>query len=451
MQSHVSYPCSNGVRYTRSSLAYLLVKTAASHRSPVIIEDMSATRSTGFGPTPATNSIIDAFKKAPQKELTSGTFTENTAAASNENDRLSCTHGNHCIDDSAGSEPEIFDENHQATTTTPCHRRFRFASVDLLDTWNYCAQAPEKKASIEKNHEGTEDQVEGETSEAHLTFAEPPACVKAGQFRCMSANLSHPCTGSRNENLHREGASKKRSGQTTTCGCEGREVPLHVCQPVGLALPTCRTRAQAPETKASIEKATQEAPMPCLGERIMIIKEPWLQLILNKLKTMEIRCSPAELGKTWLAFDGQVFGAAYISNCVQITREEFEATREQHQHLGDMPPHARVYALTLQNIVRLESPVPHYRPPTTAPWTIFRTEPAEKAIRGPKRKRALQASQEGTSVLPIQGMTLHETPSEQEVESPTCSVISTPNKDDEKDEPTAKKQDAKDKDNKNES
>ena len=363
-------------------------------------------------------------------------------------------------------------------------RRFRFASVDLLDTWNYCAQAPEKKASIEKNHEGTEDQatqkapipylgerqqparvrvrfnstsphkhskVEGETSEAHLTFAEPPACVKAGQFRCMSANLSHPCTGSRNENLHREGASKKRSGQTTTCGCEGREVPLHVCQPVGLALPTCRTRAQAPETKASIEKATQEAPMPCLGERIMIIKEPWLQLILNKLKTMEIRCSPAELGKTWLAFDGQVFGAAYISNCVQITREEFEATREQHQHLGDMPPHARVYALTLQNIVRLESPVPHYRPPTTAPWTIFRTEPAEKAIRGPKRKRALQASQEGTSVLPIQGMTLHETPSEQEVESPTCSVISTPNKDDEKDEPTAKKQDAKDKDNKNES
>ena len=191
--------------------------------------------------------------------------------------------------------------------------------------------------------------------------------------------------------------------------------------------------------------------MPCLGERIMVIKEPWLQLILNKLKTMEIRCSPAEPGKTWLAFDGQVFGAAYISNCVQITREEFEATREQHQHLGDMPPHAKVYALTLQNIVRLESPVPHYRPPTTAPWTIFRTEPAEKAIRGPKRKRALQASQEGTAVLPILGMTLRETPSEQEAGSPTCSVISTPDKDDEKDEPTAKKQDAKDKDKENES
>ena len=216
--------------------------------------------------------------------------------------------------------------------------------------------------------------------------------------------------------------------------------------------------SQAPETKASTEKkhqgtedqATQEAPMPCLGERIMVIKEPWLQLILNKLKTMEIRRSPAEPGKTWLAFDGQVFGAAYISHCVQITREEFEATREQHQHLGDMPPHAKVYALTLQNIVRLESPVPHYRPPTTAPWTIFRTEPAEK-VRGPKRKRALQASQEGSSVLPIQGMTLHETPSEQEAGSPTCSVISTPDKDGEKDEPTAKKQDAKDKDKENES
>ena len=108
------------------------------------------------------------------------------------------------------------------------------------------------RASFQQHLPHKHSKVEGETSEAHLTLAEPPADVKAGKFRCMSANLSHPCTGSGNKSLHREGASRnRRSGHRTTCRCEGREVPLHVCQPVA---PVRRLRKRKLASRRSIKE-----------------------------------------------------------------------------------------------------------------------------------------------------------------------------------------------------
>ena len=84
----------------------------------------------------------------------------------------------------------------------------------------------------------------------------------------------------------------------------------------------------------------------------MVMKEAWLQLVLNHLKTVELRGAPAPLGSTWLGCNGQVHGIATIASCALVTSEDFEATRTQHRHLGDMPRFKKTYALALKTSFR---------------------------------------------------------------------------------------------------
>ena len=92
----------------------------------------------------------------------------------------------------------------------------------------------------------------------------------------------------------------------------------------------------------------------------MVMKEAWLQLVLNHLKTVELRGAPAPLGSTWLGCNGQVHGMATIASCALVTSEDFEATRTQHRHLGDMPRFKKTYALALKDVIPLRTCVDYY-------------------------------------------------------------------------------------------
>ncbi|CAE7316962.1 unnamed protein product [Symbiodinium sp. CCMP2592] len=134
----------------------------------------------------------------------------------------------------------------------------------------------------------------------------------------------------------------------------------------------------------------REGPVPEEGDRIMVMKEAWLQLVMNRLKTLEIRGAPAALGRTWLGCNGQIHGAANIVNCSIITEADFQATRAQHRHLGEMPNYKKTYALTLQDVTQLEPSIDYYRLPATSPWAVFRTGPTGKARRSGAQKRTLE-------------------------------------------------------------
>ena len=121
----------------------------------------------------------------------------------------------------------------------------------------------------------------------------------------------------------------------------------------------------------------------------MVMKEAWLQLVLNHLKTVELRGAPAPLGSTWLGCNGQVHGIATIASCALVTSEDFEATRTQHRHLGDMPRFKKTYALALKDVIPLKTCVDYYRLPASQPWTIFRTGPDTATTRSAGRKRTL--------------------------------------------------------------
>lgn len=126
----------------------------------------------------------------------------------------------------------------------------------------------------------------------------------------------------------------------------------------------------------------------------MVMKEAWLQLVMNRLKTLEIRGGPAALGKTWLGCNGQIHGAANIVDCSILTEEHFQTTREQHRHLGEMPRYRKTYALTLQDVTPLDPCIDYYRLPVTAPWATFRTGPTGKARRSGAQKRPLEQVQD---------------------------------------------------------
>ena len=129
----------------------------------------------------------------------------------------------------------------------------------------------------------------------------------------------------------------------------------------------------------------------------MVMKEAWLQLVLNHLKTVELRGAPAPLGSTWLGCNGQVHGMATIASCALVTSEDFEATRTQHRHLGDMPRFKKTYALALKDVIPLRPCVDYYRLPASQPWTIFRTGPDTATTRSAGRKRTLDPVQNSAS------------------------------------------------------
>ena len=61
---------------------------------------------------------------------------------------------------------------------------------------------------------------------------------------------------------------------------------------------TAGGRGSPPRLESRLERASMARPQPL--DRILILKEQWLQQILLGGKTMEIRCRPLAAGRYWL-------------------------------------------------------------------------------------------------------------------------------------------------------
>ena len=58
--------------------------------------------------------------------------------------------------------------------------------------------------------------------------------------------------------------------------------------------------------------------MPVGGDRILIMKDKWLKLLLKKTKTMEIRGRRLKPGRYWLGCQGAIHGEALLGNPLHI-------------------------------------------------------------------------------------------------------------------------------------
>lgn len=104
----------------------------------------------------------------------------------------------------------------------------------------------------------------------------------------------------------------------------------------------------------------------------LIIKQPWIDLILEGRKVWEIRGSNTKIrGRIALIQSGTktVVGYADLVDCIPVSQEEYPLRKDKHC-IDDCSvfPYKYVYAWVLRNPVRIKKPIPYEHKLGTIIW-----------------------------------------------------------------------------------
>ncbi len=117
--------------------------------------------------------------------------------------------------------------------------------------------------------------------------------------------------------------------------------------------------ARVDPTRPGMVRAIEFGSTPRFGERILILREEWLELILDGRKTLEIRGARLREGDVWLGSRCAVSGKARLGPAVPIgTKQEWAALRPRHLVADAALPYKTTWGLPLQSITRLRDAVP---------------------------------------------------------------------------------------------
>jgi hypothetical protein len=142
---------------------------------------------------------------------------------------------------------------------------------------------------------------------------------------------------------------------------------------------------------AEPEDASEGQPLqPKIGDRIMVVRQPWLDKILDGSKTMELRARKASVGFVWLGMGGTIYGRAKIASSVALTPVEFRAREAEHQWpTGEPIPYGEApWGLILEQVTRLPTPLPYWRPPCAIGWNVYRTAAADLPMKTSSANKA---------------------------------------------------------------
>ena len=113
-------------------------------------------------------------------------------------------------------------------------------------------------------------------------------------------------------------------------------------------------------------------PQP--GDRIMVFQEHWLNLILKKKKTMEIRGKAFKAGRYWLGYKGFIRGIALFGNVLPVLDDAtWEGYRTQHLVPTEKPPYRKTWGLPIL-CVHSVSPVKYKHPRGAVGIVRYRTQ-----------------------------------------------------------------------------
>lgn len=98
------------------------------------------------------------------------------------------------------------------------------------------------------------------------------------------------------------------------------------------------------------------------GDKILVIRPYWLDLILAGEKTLEIRGTPYRPGRYFLGYNRQVLAVAQLGNPLRIaSAEHWVSLQSQHRVVTDTLPYKRTFGLPILS-VRAVRPVPFHHP-----------------------------------------------------------------------------------------
>lgn len=98
----------------------------------------------------------------------------------------------------------------------------------------------------------------------------------------------------------------------------------------------------------------------------LIIKSPWIELILQGLKIWEIRNKTAKKrGKIYLikSGTGKIFGEVDLVDVINIAKEDFYKYKDKHCVTEDndfkVDDYEKIYAWVLSNPIVYDKPIPY--------------------------------------------------------------------------------------------
>ena len=152
------------------------------------------------------------------------------------------------------------------------------------------------------------------------------------------------------------------------------EVSVVAVAPAGKSNPKFKPRKI---TKCAVKTPMVEGKVP-KGASILIIQRPWIDLLLDGHKTLEIRgqaCTSKVGKRIYLALSGGggiILGSVYFKACHgPFDKAEWLARAEQHCVDGDKLPYGgRTHAWEFVEPQRFRAPVPYLVKPGVVVWAI---------------------------------------------------------------------------------
>jgi len=105
----------------------------------------------------------------------------------------------------------------------------------------------------------------------------------------------------------------------------------------------------------------------------LVVKRPWIDLILSGKKEWEIRNQPTKIrGFVKLAQSGtgKLVGQARIANCFKVKRSHFDKCVNKHRvrNLKQVLGYRNIYAWVIKDALRYDQPQRYNHPPGAIIW-----------------------------------------------------------------------------------
>ena len=103
--------------------------------------------------------------------------------------------------------------------------------------------------------------------------------------------------------------------------------------------------------------------IPTAGDKILILKWQWLQLVLDQSKRMEIRGLPLRQGRYFLGFKKNIYGWVDFGDAQRIINlHQWNKLRSRHLVPWAKLPYKKTYGLPILRAQRLSQPVAFFHP-----------------------------------------------------------------------------------------
>ena len=115
-----------------------------------------------------------------------------------------------------------------------------------------------------------------------------------------------------------------------------------------------------------------DAPWPAPGDRVLLLKKQWLDMILRGEKVVEVRGQRLKPGPAWLACGPYVYAIVEFDAAQKaLDLATFQQRWPEHRLVAAQLPYARTWLWPIQSVRSLPRPVARRTRPGPVTWDKF--------------------------------------------------------------------------------